>query len=119
MKEKCWGIIEKRPIKVKINKTSGGYIISVPEMSMTYNTFMMLGDNLLLDKKTFEYSMKVCEADNHTFRHSLNHMNDVLNFQYDFTNGVGVFLSSSVENIKVWGKKFCDIVEINFGEIRK
>jgi len=82
--EKSWGIKEKLPIKVTIeNSWNGKYlVVKVPPMKMTYDTFNYLDHN-----------------------HRQQDI-DVIQSQYDYSNGEATFVAASREDLDKWFKKY-------------
>ena len=100
--EKCWKIKESYPIEVE---AVGGRII-VPPMTMTYETFGRLGDNLKLDDATWDYRERVgldC-GEKRKFQ------NDVRGFQYNYKNGSARFTYSTKQDLDNWLQLYSEFV---------
>ena len=88
-KEKSWGIKDKFPIRVFVEKSWTGryYVIKAQNMSMSYETYIDLDSFSKVDIST-----------------------------YDYENGEARFTSSTLDNIRDWGEKNKDkiIIELPF-----
>jgi ribosomal protein S27AE len=89
-KEKSWKIQDQFPIEVFVEKSWTGkyYVVKVPIMSMSYDTFMDLDNFGKVDIST-----------------------------YDYENGEAKFTSYSLDNIKEWGENNKDKVHINYSRL--
>jgi hypothetical protein len=100
--EQCWKIQEQRPIKVTVKPNMwGGFNIEVPAMSMTFDTFRTLGDNL--DKEQAAYGDRNREK-------PYEHPNAVRNSSYTYSDGQCYFYAPTEEDITAWLTKYADIV---------
>ena len=89
-KEKSWKIQDQFPIEVFVEKSWTGkyYVVKVPIMSMSYETFMDLDNFGKVDIST-----------------------------YDYENGEAKFTSYSLDNIKKWGENNKDKIHINYSRL--
>ena len=89
-KEKSWKIKDQFPIEVFVEKSRTGeyYIVKVPPMTMSYETYMDLDSFGKVDVST-----------------------------YDYENGEAGFTSSTLDNIKEWGEKNKDKISINYSRV--
>jgi hypothetical protein len=89
-KEKSWKIQDQFPIEVFVEKSWTGkyYVVKVPIMSMSYDTFMDLDNSGKVDIST-----------------------------YDYENGEAKFTSYSLDNIKEWSENNKDKVHINYSRL--
>lgn len=85
--EKSWKIKENYPIELKVEKawTNTYWVVIVPEMSMSYATYMSLDKFGKVDIST-----------------------------YDYHNGEGRFSSYSLNDIKQWAEENKNIINITF-----
>ncbi len=90
-KEKSWKIKDQFPIEVFVEKSWTGkyYVVKVPTMSMSYETYMDL----------------------HSF-------GKVYISTYDYENGEANFTSYTLDDIKEWGEKNKDRITINYSKVR-
>jgi hypothetical protein len=118
-KEMCWSIKEERPIKVKIRKatdrSSGNwwligdsekeYIIEPEPMTMTYETYYKLGDNLSQDQ--IDYGL----SNGRTYdEKTLKYPNDVHKGTYDYSNGETYFVAPTEKDLENWLNFYKDVV---------
>ena len=111
--EKSWSIEENRPIPVSIHKTNSYYIIEVPPMSMKYETFQELGDNLNKDVIDFRLKNKETYGLSNISEKQIKYPTDVSHSTYDYENGEATFTASSIEDVKNWLKLYDDIIKVN------
>jgi len=90
-KEKSWKIKDQFPIEVFVEKSWTGkyYVVKVPTMSMSYETYMDLDNFGKVDIST-----------------------------YDYENGEATFTSYTLDDIKEWGEKNKDRITINYSKVR-
>ena len=90
-KEKSWKIKDQFPIEVFVEKSWTGkyYVVKVPTMSMSYETYRDLDSFGKVDIST-----------------------------YDYENGEARFTSYTLDNIKEWGEKNKDRIAINYSKVK-
>jgi len=90
-KEKSWKIKDQFPIEVFVENSWTGkyYVVKVPTMSMSYETYMDLDSFGKVDIST-----------------------------YDYENGEARFTSNTLDDIKEWGEKNEDKITINYSRVR-
>lgn len=90
-KEKSWKIKDEFPITVYVEKSWTGiyYVIKVPSMKMSYETWQDL---------------------------DFNHKVDIS--QYDYENGEATWTSYTIDNIKEWGDKNKDRIVIDYSKVK-
>ena len=90
-KEKSWKIKDQFPIEVFVEKSWTGkyYVVKVPTMSMSYETYRDLDSFGKVDISI-----------------------------YDYENGEARFTSYTLDNIKEWGEKNKDRIAINYSKVK-
>ena len=89
-KEKSWKIKDQFPIEVSVEKSWTGkyYVVKVPPMSMSYETFM-----------------------------SLDNFGKVDISSYDYQNGDAKFTANKLADIIKWGEENKDKIKINYSSV--
>ena len=113
-KEKSWQIKDEFPIDVYVKKgwTGKYYVISVPEMKMSYETFNDLGNDNL-SKDSLEYRLKNGLSDTEEDGTKII-PTDVSVSSYDYSNGEANWTASTLEDVKNWELKYNDKVNVHY-----